>query len=579
MTIFDNNADPILAIQAFLDQFSISNVGEVRSASGTDTFHVTWLHRALQHKVYDFNGSGDDNLQLSDPNPSTTAAIGQIIRLLDHTPSGFAHRYNIDQAVAERLFGGSVTQVNGNGNQEAWYPLSISGTAAPFVEPQVVQNGVQTTSFWGSGINQTDDTRVARVLIKAVEDGQLIDGGRITVKAHDYLGSFSHPTTTLGLTEAFAFISASSDAFNNTPLTDVQTYGIQVSEGYNLLDLDGNGDKPFLGEWSYSPRTSNAELYEFVKYILSRDSGQTLYGVDANLWTGRVFEVEVGGGAGTFVQNEPITWPGGTGNLMGIDNLDGNIGTEFYFHLQTGVAPADGETITGGTSSATTVVGAGGSTSLLTSPNHLGQFVGSWVAAQGIGFAQPEVTSSDSFTDLDGNLFSPPNFVSINGTVTTVDASDESHVFATLRSGSSPIYNQHTLSGSAASGASEVVINGAIPSTTPLSGYIGLLSATGDNFVFYEYLSWEGSTFTLAGTLDEGYAAADGLMVAYFYQAPEGVGTVKTLSRTLIYGGTPIDIIGWIRQGDENAPDSVINFSGQIGAGGFTFSESLQRET
>ena len=579
MAFFDNNAEPVAAVAAFLDQFSIANNGDVRSASGVDTFHVTWLHRSLQHKVYDFTSAGDDFVQLSDPNPSTTAAIGQIIQLVDQTPNGFTQRYNIDQAVAERLFGGSVTQVNSTGNQEAWYPLSISGSSADFVEPQVVQNGVQVASFWGTGINQTDDTRVSRVLIKAVEDGVLLDGGRVTVKAHDYLGAFSHPTTTLGLTEAFAFISADSDPFNTTDVATVSAYGISTSEGYNLLDLDGNGNKPYLGEWSFSPRSSNGDLYEYIKYVLSRDSGQTLYGVDSNLWTGRVFEVQVGSGSGVFQQNEPITWAGGSGNLMALDDLDGSAGTLLWLHLQTGVAPVDGEVITGDTSSATTTVGAGGSVVLPTSPNHLGQYTGAWIAARGIGFAVSQVTSSDSFNDLDGNIVRPPNFVSISGTITTVEADDEPHVFATLRSGSSPIYNQHTLSAAAASGDSVITIDGAIPSTTPLSGWVGVMESGGENFVFYEYDSWSGSTFNLTIPLAEGYSAADTLMVAYFYQSPDGATTVKTVSRTLIYDDTPIDVIGWIRQGDEAAPDAFIPFSGQIGAGGFSFSESLQRET
>ena len=320
-------------------------------------------------------------------------------------------------------------------------------------------------------------------------------------------------------------------------------------------------------------------MYEFVKYLLSRDSGQTLYGVDANVWTGRVFEVSVSGGDGTaFQQNEAISWPGGTGNLMGMDDLTNTAETRLWLHLQTGSPPVDTNTITGGTSAATTVVGVGASTALRTSPNHLGQFFGSWLAADGIGFDPTQVTNTDNFTDLDGNDVSPPNFVTISGTINTVDSSDDPHVFFTLRSGSSPNYSQHTLNGAASSGASTVTINGSIPSTTPITGWIGLLASGGDNFVFYEYSSWSGSTFTLVGTLAESYADTDTLMVAYFYESALGAGTSKTVSRTLVYDGTPIDIIGWVRQGDEAAPDRVVPFSGQIGAGGFTFTADLQRE-
>lgn len=113
MAIFNNNADPVAAVAAFLGQFSLSNTGAIRYAAGDDTFHVTWLHRSLQHKVWEFSASGDDDGQLSDPNPSTTAALGQIIRLLDQTPSGFSQRYNIDDEVGLIEF--YLTDKAGNG--------------------------------------------------------------------------------------------------------------------------------------------------------------------------------------------------------------------------------------------------------------------------------------------------------------------------------------------------------------------------------------------------------------------------------------------------------------------------------
>lgn len=576
MAIYDVDADPILAVSTFLSQFSISSTGDVRYVSGTDTFHVTWLHRSLQHKVWDFSAAGDDNAQLDNPNPSRTAALGQIITLEDQTTSGYIHRFNIDQTVTQYLFGGSITQKNATGNNEAWYPLQLSGAAGVTVEPQVVQNGVQLTSFWGTGINQTSPQTIARILVKAVDDGVLIDGGRVVVKAHDFSFEYSNWETTLGLTEQTAVVAAGSDAFNQTLLSTVSAYAISKSEGYNLLDLDGNGDKPYLGTWSYSPETSKQALNEFVKYLLSRDSGQTLYGVDANLWTGRVYEVSVSGGDGTpFVQNEPITWPTGSGNLMGMDDLSNTTESRLWLHLQTGTAPVDGETISG---SGTTIVGVGGSVQIDTHPHHLGQFTGSWIAADGIGFEPSQVTNTDGFEDLDGNQVSPPNFVTVNGTITAFDAADDPHVFLARRTGSSINYAQHTTSGVQSTGASVVVINGAIPSTTALTGWIGLLESAGDNINWYEYSSWDGSTFTLTSTLGEDYADGDQLTVALFYQSATGGGTVKTLSRTLVYDGTPIDVGGWIRQGDESAPDAFIPISGQIGAGGFQFAETLSRE-
>ena len=134
--------------------------------------------------------------------------------------------------------------------------------------------------------------------------------------------------------------------------------------------------------------------------------------------------------------------------------------------------------------------------------------------------------------------------MTVSGTIECVNASDDPHVFMTLRSGSAPVYAQHTLDGGASSGAAAVTIDGAIPATTPLTGYVGLLASAGDNYNFYEYTEWNGATFTLAGTLGESYADNDTLMVAHFYEAPTGAGTTKTLSRTVTYADSPIDIIG-----------------------------------
>ena len=579
MALFDIDANPTNAVNAWLAQFKVASDGAITHVSGDDTFHVKWINRSLQKIAWDFLISGDDEINLSKPNPSTSQALGTIITLIDFGSSFGGVRYRVNQNVMTYHFGGSVTQKNATGNDEAWYGLTLSGTKGAIVEPQVVQNGVRLASYWGTGVNQTSSQTISRIMIKAVEDGALIDGGRVTVKMHDYLFGYANFTATLGLTEAFSGVSGDDDPFNNTPLATVSGYGIDkdLGEGYNLLDLDGTGLKPYIGAWSSAPENNKPALYEYVKYVLSRDSGETLFGVDSNVWTGRVFQVDVdASGAGTFVQNETLSWPGGTGNLVAMDDLNGNTGVRLYLHLGTGVAPVTGELITGA-GGATTTVGAAGSNGLSTSPNWLGQFTGSWIAAPGIGFDANEVTTTDSFADLDGNTVSPPNFVNINGTVTCVDAADDPHVYLTKRNGSSTAPNEFTSNTGNISGNGTYVVKEAISADTPQNGYIGIF---GPNVTpkFYEYSAWSGSTFTLVNPLEESYGEDDELRLAYFYSSFTGAGIVKTISTSLIYQGAPIDVIGWIRQGDSTAPDSFVPINGQITAGGFQFSGILNRE-
>ena len=75
MAIYGSDATASTAVTAFLAQFTLSANGNIRYSTGSDTFHVKWLHRAIQKKVWDFNVSGDDDLNLAKPNPSTSEAL------------------------------------------------------------------------------------------------------------------------------------------------------------------------------------------------------------------------------------------------------------------------------------------------------------------------------------------------------------------------------------------------------------------------------------------------------------------------------------------------------------------------
>ena len=127
MAEYDRNATPASAVAAFIAQFAISATGDVTYVAGSDTFHVWWLHRALQKKVWDFAILGNDNVNLAKPNPSTSEALGTIITLIDHT-TNYSVRWNITDEVAEYLYGGSVEQVNGSAQTERYSGLIVLGS-------------------------------------------------------------------------------------------------------------------------------------------------------------------------------------------------------------------------------------------------------------------------------------------------------------------------------------------------------------------------------------------------------------------------------------------------------------------
>ena len=161
MTVYDRDADPATAVNAWLAQFAISASGAITHDTGTHTFHVWWLHRALQKKVWEFNTSGNDLVNLAKPNPSTSEALGTIITLLDHT-TNYAVRYNITDTVAESHFGGSIEQQNGSSQTERYSGLQVLGSAPGTTQLQVIQDHAVYTSFWGTGLNQTDSNTLLR---------------------------------------------------------------------------------------------------------------------------------------------------------------------------------------------------------------------------------------------------------------------------------------------------------------------------------------------------------------------------------------------------------------------------------
>ena len=574
MAIYDTDADSATAIAAWLAQFKVAASGAITFVSGTDTFHVKWINRSLQKIAWDFIISGDDEVNLSFPNPSKEEALGKIITLNDHT-TNYGVNYTVTDLVMQSHFGGSVSQNNGD---DVYYGLQVLGVTSIPLPLKIIQDEVELTSHWGNGKNQTDSNTLLRVMVKGRSGGVDIDGHCVVVKAATWLETYAVWETTLALGEAVASITTADDPQNTTVLATVQAYGITKSEGYNLLDLDGNGNKPYLGNWSYSPQSSKKSLYEYVKAILVDGTTDTLYGVDGDLWTGRLYDMTITTPrSGTWVQNETIDWVTGNGNLVGVDDLAGTNTVRLILHLGAGVPPVATDTITGLGAAVGTVTGT--VNKLTTSPNHLAQFTGAWIGAFGIGFDSNEIGSVDSFKDLDGNVVTPPNNVTIQGTIEALNLADDLHLFLATKDAvlNAPDYTVYTCVGeSIASGV--IVVNEAIASDTPQTGWFGVLKTGTTTYKFYEYSSWSVSTFTLVGTIaDDAITASDPGFHAIAYDSMTGAGTTKSFSNSLVYTAD-IDVVGWVRHGDPAGIDKIIPIAGTIGAAGFSFSGTMEAE-
>ena len=584
MAVYDRDADALTAVAAFLAQFKVAATGAITFVSGTDTFHVYWLHRSLQKIVWDFAISGDDELNLTKPNPSTSEALGTIITLLNHT-ADYGVNYLIDDTVATYLFGGSVEQNDGD---DGYYGVKVDGSVPGPTPLKIIQNFVELASHWGTGKNQTDSKKLLRVLIKGRSAGANIDNRVINIKASKWGDTYAVWETTLGLGEASAAIITSSDPQNTTALVTVQAYGIAKSEGYQLIDVDGSGNEPFFGAWSHAALGKKA-LSEFVKAILVDGTTDTLYGVDGDLWTGRLYDCVITPGTGTWVQNETLTWgsgaTAGAGNLVAVDDLTATATVRLILHLNTGVFPADSIVITGNALATGTVSGT--PATIKTDPNHLGLYTGSnWIGSYGVGIIANELTFGDSVTSLDGVSPVVPQNVTMAVTVEVGNAADDPHVFIAEKhiTLNRPDYATNTVGAGNTAGDPDFVTGSPIESDIPQDGWFLVLDSTGGatTYEFYHHSSWTGSTYTLDVTdhptgLSTTYTAADPIFEAIIYASATGGGTSKTISNSYIYKGDK-SVIGWVRHGDPANPDKPVPISGTIGSNGLSLTVVLDDE-
>lgn len=580
MAIYDKTASASTAVTAFLAQFKVAANGDITYIAGSHTFHVWWLHRALQKIAWDFAISGDDELNLTKPNPSESEALGTIITLKDHT-ANYGISYNITDTVAQYLFGGSVEQ-GAVGSVTKYGGLIVLGSVASATYLEIIQNATVLTSHWGTGKNQTDSQTLLRCLVKIQNAGSEIDNSVVNVKANTWGDSFAVWQTTLGLGEKVAAINTFSDPQNDTAAATVAGYTITKSEGYKLIDVDGAGDKPFIGEWSYGTHDKKA-LYEYVKWLMRYGTAETLYGMDLSLWTGRLYDCTIGSGTGTWVQNESLSWgsgaTAGTGHLVGVEDTAGATNDRLILHLDTGVAPVDTLTVTG--NAAATGVLSADSTNITSSSNLLGVFTGTaWIGADGMGFVASELGFADSVKDLDGNILSPPNNVDIVVTVTAGASGDDPHVFLAEKHSvnNAPDYEVYTAAAGNTTGNGTLIVQEAIDADTPAVGTVLILSATGTTYEAYDYSSWTSSTFTLTGTLTQDFTLNDHVFVAALYKSATGGGVTKTASNTLIYL-TDIDMIGWVRHGDPASPDKPVPIAGTVTSAGLALTVVLDSES
>lgn len=511
---------------AWIDDFSVDfSTGEIRHVNGATRYPVIDMHRALMSLTAQAVASGDDLGDITDLFVPSKRASDTDITL--NPPM------NIDDNAAEFMFGGSTIQNNAD---DKYSGLDIGGVYNAAALPQVVQNNIKLTNYWGASLDPQPALGVAvRLLIRSRTAGVDIDGGRIRVQSRGYPHIFRETTTVLGSNVASVSLgSITVDSFLTVNSATIATYNdIVNTEGFQLVDYaDGAGGAPYYMQWTKGSR-SKADVYNRVKYETRDGSAETLYGLTGELFRGITHIIDIDNVTGMLVESGPVTWATGTGQLLAVDTT--NNPNQVYIQLLTGVEPQDNDQLTaGGTAD---VVGNVVSATA-TGESVAGNFTGSWVGAFGAAQAVADISNTDSFTDLRLISHAPPNFqsVSIGGLVVS---EDRLILGKSIDGGASINKSEYASAVNNDLGNNTIEVTAAI-TNVPEAGYVRISNGLSEDR--YPYSSFSGTTFNLDGvTLTQNYGGA----VDVYPTILDLVATATTESQAWIYTAD-VDLAGQV---------------------------------
>jgi hypothetical protein len=501
---------------------NIRYIGDDHEGSSPSYATVLELHRALQDFADDASYLNDDELDITDPNPSDKS-FDTIINLING--------HNIDDASSEHLYDGSIIQADGDEIYDGLQILAPAGTGVQFI-----QNGAVLSDDWWNmdgGLNVDSANGIShKFLLKVRTGGVDIDGRRLIATTREWGKNFLEFKVN-GTSRGINVVAlATADDLNNA--TSIGTIAAiadisNLSEGYVGLDVNNDTvDEFYYSEWDRGANSINT-FYERMKWLTRDSSASTLYGLNGELFRGITHEITVDGGTGTWNAFEAVSWSGGTGQLLARNNATASSCTKLYIQLLTGVAPTDNQTITGGTSGATNLVNVTVTERPLATPFCGASTGSSLIGAYGFGVTELDLSASDKVFDLTNTLYEAPNLVTF--TVGGLVSGDR--VLVTNDQSSAPDFDQFTLNGTLSGAAvTSVVITGAIPVDTPATGTILITRNSGLRSA-HPYSAWSGSTFTItsADFSSDNATTGNDTCIAYIFGTASGA----TMSFTSVY--------------------------------------------
>lgn len=292
----------------------------------------------------------------------------------------------------------------------------------------------------------------------------------------------------------------------------------------------------YTGSWA---ATAAADLW------FSCSASPLLYEIPGELFRGITHEIDVDTPTGTFQAVEPVSWSGGTGQMLAVNSP--TAATKMWIQLLTGLAPTDNQVITGGQSSASVAVNVTVTERSLSQP-FIGASTGTAIiGSYGLGVEAADLTASDKLFDLTNTQRVPPNNVTFTVSGLVIG---EDRVLVGPESTGVLNVGQLTLNTTLSGGAvTSVVVTTTIPSDTPTTGTIRIELNSGI-YRRVAYTSFSGSTFTIGSTdfSSDNATAPKNVYISYIDKlataTSEGFTVVYNTSRSLFVrvrdgGGTP----------------------------------------
>jgi len=430
--------------------------------------------------------------------------------------------------------------------------LITSNTADTLTITNLMYGGTANTNaasdvfYIAKGLNASATDGIShRFMIKTITGSASIDGRKVVGFARTFGNTYSEFSINAAASGINVLAVSDGNDLNNATLPNALYSSVSslfispfttisnTTVGYANLDVNNDAaDEFFYSEWNRGTASIN-QFYEYSKYV-TRYKGETgtLYGLAPDLFRGITHELTITGIGGTWVEPEAVSWTGGTGQLLAVDNVAGASTTTMWIQVLTGSAPTSG-TITGNGAATGTVSAA---TARALSYPFSGQSTGSaLIGAYGLGLETSDLSASDLLRALDNLTYQPPNNVtfSVGGLVV-----GEDRVLVTPESGggidTTQLLTNATLNGAA---VATVVASTSIPTDTPTSGVIRVVNDQGFE-VFLPYDSYTGSTFTLTSTYDfsgvdenDTATAGNGLYIGYI----DKLAGATTESFTVVY--------------------------------------------